>query len=587
MAILDHFHHLSFLNICLTLFLTGCFVLYRKFFPKQKIKFVILLLIIGLLPTLSIFRDGTYRSGDMNTHTIQLIDFYQNLKEGTFVPQWSGDLCGGYGCPVFLIEYILPYYIASFFTFIGFSFLLSTKLTLVLSFVLSGITMYLWAKDEFGKKAGFLAAVFYLYAPYHLIDFHFRGSTGEIISFIFIPLLFLFQKKLIESGKIHYFFLQAVTILLILLSHASTTLIALPLVLGYGVVTWIRKDKKQLKDLLISVFSIIYGVLLSSFYFLPALDGIKYTWLSNITFGDFKPITEYLFSPVLYGLLFQGNEGEYRLVVGYFHMTAIVLGIFFLMKNIVSKSLRLLLIYLLICFFILFFMMLEPSKFIWQSISLLHSFMVVWRLLVPIAFISAAIVGIVAKEITNIKIICIACFLLIFSTIPNWSQRAMVPFSTQPFLHEPEYYTEYYEIGNPIFEDNWRKTTPHVREIIAHPPKQPINFLIGKGEFVQLQRTQIAHEYVVNAETNVVIRENTNYFPGWKVYANNKEVTVNYKDKKNLGKVTFELKKGLYNVQVKYTKTPIVQLSELLSFVAILAGIVYILWSSYESRKKS
>lgn len=587
MAILDHLLHLSFLNIYLTLFLTVCFFLYRKFFPKQKINFIVLILIIGLLPTLSIFRDGTYRSGDMNTHAIQLIDFYQNLQEGTFIPRWSANLCGGYGCPVFLIVYSLPYYIASFFTFIGFSFLLSTKLTLVVSFVLSGITMYLWAKDEFGKIPGFLASVFYLYAPYHLIDFHFRGSSGEILSFVFIPLLFLFTKKIIETNNKKYFFLLAITVSFLVFSHANTTMICLPLSIGYGVIIWLRKRKNVFKNFSLLFGSIIYGSLLSAFYWLPALEGIRHTWLVKTTFGDFKPIMEYLFSPTLYGLLFQGNESQYRLIIGYFHIPMIIAAVVLLFKSKIEKSLKLLLRYLLLCFIVLFFMLLEISRPVWEHISLLDSFIVVWRLLVPIAFISAAIAGLVTKSISDKRIIGVLCFMIIFSTIPNWANRGMVPFSSEPFLHEPEYYSEYFEEGNPIYETSLLERQPQIKTIIANPPKQPITFLKGKGEFTQLKRTQTEHDYVLYAMTDSIVKENTNYFPGWKVYANNNEVAVNYKDKQNLGKITFEIKKGLYKIQVKYTKTPTIQFAEFLSFVAMLGGVLYIVGFSYVSRKKS
>ena len=61
--------------------------------------------------------------------------------------------------------------------------------------------MYFWIKDQFGKTAGFVAAIFYLFAPYHLLDLHYRASVGEVLSFVFIPLVFLFARKIIVSPK--------------------------------------------------------------------------------------------------------------------------------------------------------------------------------------------------------------------------------------------------------------------------------------------------------------------------------------------------------------------------------------------------
>jgi hypothetical protein len=567
---------MSYVNFSLVLLISTCLLFYRFIFPKKKINIFVLLLLIGLVPTLSIFRDGTYRSGDLTTHAIQLIDFYRNLSEGALIPRWAGDLCGSYGCPVFVIEYILPYYIGSLFHFIGFSFLTSMKLVLVSSFVASGITMYLWVKEECGKIPGFISAVFYLYAPYHLIDLHFRGSAGEVVSFIFIPLLFLFIKKLIESGKLRYFFLEAITVSLLIVAHSSTTVISLPLAVGYGMVVWIRKKKKQWRDLVLAAISIGYGISLAAFYWLPGINGVKYTWWIFTTFGDFKPITEYLYSPILYGLLFQGHQGEYRLIIGYFHLLAIIFAIVLILKNKIEKKLRLLLLFLLLSFGLLFFMLQSISTPIWKHISILHTFIMVWRLLVPIAFITAAIAAVIAKKITNIKVAVILCFFLISSTIPNWANRKMVPLSTTPFLRESEIYTEYFEKGNPIFEQSLKKNQPNIHDIVAHPPKQPVIFLKGNGEFAQLKRTQIEHEYVLYAQQDVLIRENTHYFPGWKVFINNKEVAINYKYPNSIGKIVFPLKKGVYKIVVQYTDSPIVQLAQAISMSAVLLGIAYL-----------
>jgi hypothetical protein len=574
--------NISYINALSVLIVTFCLIVYRFIYPKRKIKFIILLLIIAIIPTLSIFRSGTYRTGDLTPHYIQLMSFYKNISEGILLPRWAGDLCGSFGCPIFIIEYILPYYFASFFHFVGFSFVTSMKLVLVTSFIASGITMYLWAKDEFGEIAGFVSAIFYLFVPYHLIDLHFRGSVGEVLSFVFIPLLFLFSKNLIELTKVRYFFIEAIIVFLIVLTHSSTTLISLPLVFGYGIVVWIRKKKKVWKELVFLFCSIIYGIMLSTFYWLPAMDGVKYTWWIYTTFGDFKPITEYLYSPILFGLLFQGHHGEYRLIIGYFHLLIILFAFIFLFKGKIKKTFRLLLIFLLCAFLILFFMLQSLSKPIWEHICLLHTFIVVWRLLVPIAFISSAIAGIVIMKIKNTKILILICYLLIVLTIPNWANRKMVPLTNTPFLHEAEIYTEYFEKGNPIFEQSMKIRDPLKFAIVSHPPAKPIEFLKGNGQFRQLKRNQTKHQYIIEATNEVVILENTNYFPGWKVFVNNNGLPINYKNRNNLGKITFNLKRGLYKVDVVFTDTPIRVLSQNISMISFLLGVIYLIFYKYK-----
>ena len=163
-----------FLPLVSTLILIVILIIYRYIYPKKTIASFLLVLIISIPPILNIFRPGTYQGGDLSNHAEYLRAFYQNLSTGIFVPRWAADFCGGYGCPVFLISYILPYYLGSIFHFFGFSYLDSIKIVLALSFIGSGIFMYLFMKEEINaKRLVSLLQFFICFSPYHLIDLHF------------------------------------------------------------------------------------------------------------------------------------------------------------------------------------------------------------------------------------------------------------------------------------------------------------------------------------------------------------------------------------------------------------------------------
>src|SRR5438132_11320199 len=89
-------------NLILSGILLACILAYRLLFPKKKINYLILVILISILPVVSIFRKGTYEAGDLTLHSVFLQSFYHNLAQGIFIPQWAGDLCGGYGCPAHL-----------------------------------------------------------------------------------------------------------------------------------------------------------------------------------------------------------------------------------------------------------------------------------------------------------------------------------------------------------------------------------------------------------------------------------------------------------------------------------------------------
>ena len=109
-------YSMVFINLLLSFILLGALLTY-KFIFKRKINLLILLILVSLLPVWTIFRPGTYQSGDLTLHTAYLRSFFENIQNGILIPQWAGGLCGGYGCPVFMFEYTFPFTLAVFFMF--------------------------------------------------------------------------------------------------------------------------------------------------------------------------------------------------------------------------------------------------------------------------------------------------------------------------------------------------------------------------------------------------------------------------------------------------------------------------------------
>ena len=157
-------------------------------FPKKKIPYPILLLAFSILPIISIFRQGTYESGDLTINAIKLISFSDSLKEGTLIPRWAGELNATYGYPKFIFAYPLPYYIGSILNFLGASYVNSIKLLIITVYFLSGLSVFYWLKYFTRPRDAFLGAILYQFAPYLLIDMHFRVDIGELTALFFLPL---------------------------------------------------------------------------------------------------------------------------------------------------------------------------------------------------------------------------------------------------------------------------------------------------------------------------------------------------------------------------------------------------------------
>jgi hypothetical protein len=570
-------------NLIAVIILATISYFYLKLRTKQKINFLFLVIIFSLPPIVSIFRKGTYESGDLSLHTYRAIAFFYTLQEGIFFPQWAGKLNATYGYPLFIFAPPLPYYITSFFHFLGVSFLNSLKLLLALSFIGSGITMYYWAKEEFGRLPGFIASVFYLYSPYHLVDLHFRANPGEVLAFMFFPLSMLATKQVIHKSNLIWIFTLAVSIGLLILSH-PIALILLPFIICYSILL-LYKENKYWKNILKLLFSFIFGFSLSLFYWLPEITLGKYTLQKYFHHEVFFPqIQEFIYSPWRYGLLFQGSKGELSFVIGYAQLTVVILLVIFLIKKRSFVSNKLIVYFFLVSFLIIFSLMQSLSKPLWSLIPLLENLQFSYRMLLLMNFITAGIAGIVTMKIKNKILLTSLIAFAVLSTILNWGNRRTIPEITSDLYFEKQLSLSTFagEGGAPAAPKWLDPKNLWQKEI----PAKNLEVIEGNASIIKLSNTSTKREYVVSVLMPTQFKENTLYFPGWYVYVNNRPIKVNYNDPRYQGIITFNLVKGLYKVDVLYIPLKIQQISQIISIIAWITASFIILYISFANRLK-
>jgi len=552
-------------------------LIYRYIYPKKNINLFLLLILISILPTISIFRVGSYQSGDLSLHTKFAMQFFDNLREGVLIPEWIKNHCSGYGCPAYLFLFMLPYYLISLLHFTGIPFLMSTKIVLALSFIISGIGMYVWIKDELGKVPGFVASLFFLFSPYHLIDLSFRVSIGETVSMAIFPFLFYSSKRYIETKKPIYFVLNGILFPLLILSHQVTSFVILPLVIIYSVYVWFRISKKSFSILLKEFLSLFIGILLAAFYWLPILTEAKYTKYGTGIDISFSPFSDFFYSPNRFGLLFQGHMGELYFNIGYVQWIIIAVSIYLFFFNKVHGKDKKLLGGVLILFAIFFFMMLSISKPIWEITPIIKDFEFAWRLMIETMIFPSIMAAIIVKTYPNKKFIVLLCFVTVMYTILNWGNRQTEPQINDAVLRNQQVFTEKrgkwgIDFTSPVWVNEYMPW-------IGIVPKSHIVVLSGKAQIVQLKRVTVKHEYIINAETNVRIKENTYYYPGWEILANNQIIPINYKDKTYPGIMIFNLKKGLYKIDVIFTNTWDRLLGKWVSGITAIILLFYVIYS--------
>src|SRR3972149_12338104 len=136
---------------------------------------ILLILFFSILVSLPLLKPGLFIIHD-DQQIARLLLFDQALKAGQFPPRWVDELGFGFGYPLFVFYPPLVYMIGELFHLFGFSFINSIKLVFFTGIFLSGITMYIFAKDLWGEIEAVVAALFYMIIPYRALDVYVRGA---------------------------------------------------------------------------------------------------------------------------------------------------------------------------------------------------------------------------------------------------------------------------------------------------------------------------------------------------------------------------------------------------------------------------
>lgn len=534
-------------------------------------KGLIFVFLISLIPLFDLLTPGLLVTHDAWLHGGRLASFYQSLSEGIIIPRWAGNLNLGFGNPVLMFVYPLPSYLGSLFHFLGISYTDSIKILLAISYTLSGIFMYLWIKEFLGKNAGIVAAVLYLYAPYRFIDLYVRGALGEHMAFVFLPLIgfaLLKLNKLKDNSSLKSYYLfsisSAISFMLLVLSHNAISLLFIPFIIFYSLFLFFENKSK--KKLILTISSLGYGAMLSFYFWFPAFMEGKYTLRDILTAGEYS---KHFVNPMslLYGPWIYGGSGIFTVQIGIAHLTLVLLSLVFF-KKIFKKNDKQGIFYLgtLIIFVGSIFLMIKESNFIWEILTTLPKIQFPWRFLAIVAF-CASIIGAIFISRFNKNIIMILIILAaIIPTFSYWHAKAYdKSFTDTYFNKEFKGTTDTGELS-PIWSIRF----------MEEEPKDSMEIIDGKAEIVKIERKSNYHEYVINAERKTRIRENTLYFPGWKIYDNEKLVTeVEFQDPKNRGLITFYLEEGLHNIIIKFEDTKLRKFANLVSLIS-LSGLLLV-----------
>lgn len=244
---------------------------------KNTITFIIILIVSLFVAIPSIKINIQYDDGIQ--HVCRLIGTERSIKEGNIFSTIISNLCNNFGYSWNLFYSPLTAYLPLIFRIFGFSYGDCLRLFLLFCSIASGYSMYFFVKKILQKKdidddkkhyIALLAASFYICAPYRISDMYIRVAIAEVVSFIFIPIIWngiysIFNYKEITGRK----YILCFGIVGLMLSHTLITFYMAIICAIYVICNYKKIDKHIIIKL---VKNILLALAITAFYWIPLVE---------------------------------------------------------------------------------------------------------------------------------------------------------------------------------------------------------------------------------------------------------------------------------------------------------------------------
>lgn len=543
---------------------------------RRKSLIVVLLITI---PAFSVLLQKGYFSMHDDLQSMRQLELDKCFHDGQFPCRWVLDMGYGYGYPLFNYYPPLPYLVGQVFRFVGFAYIDVVKLVGITGFVTTAVFMYLLGRKLWGEYGGVMASVLYTYAPYHSVDFYVRGAMNEFWAMAFYPAALLTSLNLIQTGERKWMVLTALSVAAIMLSHNPMLLIFAPVMLTWCIFFVIKL--KRWKAVWTLALAAICSLGLAAFFTLPVLIESKYVSLWTLTSGYFNYLAHFLNWRQIfvninwgYGSSVLGPNDTMSFAIGYLHWIVPIL----LLPGLLFKKIHQhwpLILLLLFFIGISLFMTHSKSTEIWKILTPLEFLQFPWRFLTVAVFAASLLSGAITIVFNNKLLLASVLALTLLLNANYFRPRQWYPDMTDAKKFSGHSWQLLITSG--IFD--------YLPVYAPQPPAdqalQDVKFIAGLGESATITKKTNLQKYNVNVITATATAQlQTYYFPGWKIWVDNKEVNIDPKRDPILGRMNVDLSLGSHVVLAKFTNTPIRTVGNTLSLISWAAAFgTMIVWN--------
>jgi hypothetical protein len=546
--------------------------------------------LLGLPATVPLWKSSLPRSFDGMFHLFRVLEIDHLTRQGVLFPRWAPDLLYGYGYPVFDFVPHLPYYLTDVLHLMGLTLVHSILLSFGLSLLASGVAMYLFVKDFFGSNAAVLAAVAYMYAPFHLYDILFRGHLPGAWAMVLYPLVLWSIARLVQRGGVSWLVASALLYAACMLTHNPANFIFTPFLLFYTLVLVFTRSATRTRSLIHVSALLMLGFGLAAFFWMPALWDRQFIQIQRmITPPDldyhthFITISELLAPPRVaeVGLMNPGVPNSLGLVLVALSVLSIA-GLWRLR----GRHERVLLIIALCGAAAVVFLVSPPSALIWESIPLMkylvfpHRFLRLGSLLMAVLCGGAVrLFGSRGKTLSPSFVVTLvgtgAVILSAFPLLypPYYRDQQLNP----SFVDMMEFERSTGTLGTTSFGEylpvwvEWTPSTSPLEQLYqssAQVERLDQNSLPEGTRIASARYSPTSMTVVLSTPHTFEATFHLIYFPTWRAYVDGQEVPIS--PTPGQGLIQFTVPGGEHVIQIQTQDMPVHILAKLITGLSLL-----------------
>lgn len=555
-------------------------------------------------------------------HTVFfLTEFDAALRDGIWYPGWATDQALGYGYPTFVFYPPLAYYVAEGFHLLGAGKVVAVKWTWVLATVSAGLAMYAYGRSVMGRQRGFLAAVVYVYVPYHLADIYVRAALAEYCAFVWMPLALLAFHRLVARPSVRRLALAGLAYGALWLTHNVTGLVFTFLLAAYVLIRLLAEAYPQpgsslpwWKDRLLrataALGAALLGLGIAAALLLPNLLERAYInqeqWVrASYDYAQhFVYPFQFLSSFWGYAPASSGPGDGMSFQLGAVPLIlATVATVRALWRPNRERGLAL---FLAGATLLLLFFMLPVSAPVWQLLPLAALIQFPWRLLsltsITLALLSAlalpppvrsdgfsrsqqplsrhrSTATTPSHRPLDAQILILALVAVLGSFPYTLPQTTPIPDYAEGPLLTLEFEQQYSDmVGMTAWTEQQPATSPLVDQYLAGTPLVTAEALAPGATVEMIRAGGASDELWVRSAQGTPLRFYTYYFPGWRVTIDGQRLPDEaLRPETVYGLLTVDVPPGEHHVLLRWGDTPLRQASKILTLVSLLLALALLL----------